>query len=422
MGGAGRRRNIRKWLFDSAGACCGPARIDRPSSSPPAGCTRICPHDGASPRMLHKELAAKFSVTSGDPLSHRVICGEAARTFSAWHGPGSARPDNNITARFPGLFSRRRPTHRVRTTRRPSNRLLRSGGARPQALGKCNVLDLNSYRPAADLLRGIRVILVNGGPESRQIPVASRRLDLLPRTGPRSVLHGRDVKSASRNVYDELIEGRAREQPRHFFFDSADIPRILDKRRDDTRLPTGLAHSIASSVGPGSTGPSCTNAAYVDKTVANFAQQRAWTKWKPPRCASTMVARLFALTQACSRRLLGSSPDASVVLQPSESHGHAHGGCIFWGGYGPSRKRAVRRRLMKISGGRNGKNLPKPARQQAPSFPDPVASPSRAKTPPGELAFQRSNAQPADLMPTLSLPSWGPRQSRMVRRHAGRRC
>jgi len=96
----------------------------------------------------------------------------------------------------------------------------------------------------------------------------------------------------------------------------------------------------------------------------------------------------FALTQACVR-LLKLSADASVIFT-LESHGHAP--AAFWGGYAVSK--AGVEALMKIQA---AEWQASPNLRANAIIPGPVASPSRAKTHPGEVAS--SQRQAVALMP-----------------------
>ena len=228
------------------------------------------------------------------------------------------------------------------------------------------MIELNSYRPAADLLKD-RVILVTGSSHG----IGRVAALTFAAHGATVVLHGRDIK-ALENIYDE-IEDAGHPQP-------AAIPLDLDSAT--TRDYEGLAHSIASSVGR--LDGILHNASYVEK-LSPLAQQ-SMDEWI--RTLRINLVAPFALTQACSR-LLGSSPDASVIFT-SESHGHAP--AAFWGGYAVAK--AGVEALMKIQAA-EWENLPNLRANVI--VPGPVASPSRAKTHPGELAsLQR---QPGALMP-----------------------
>jgi NAD(P)-dependent dehydrogenase (short-subunit alcohol dehydrogenase family) len=228
------------------------------------------------------------------------------------------------------------------------------------------MIDLDSYRPAADLLKD-RVILVTGSSHG----IGRVAALTFAAHGATVILHGRDVK-ALENVYDE-IEDAGHPQP-------AAIPLDLDSAT--TRDYDGLAHSIASSVGR--LDGILHNAAYVEK-LSPLAQQ-SMDEWS--RALRINLVAPFALTQACAR-LLGSSPDASVIFT-SESHGHVP--AAFWGGYAVAK--AGVEALMKIQAA-EWETLPNLRANVI--VPGPVASPSRAKTHPGEIAS--TQRQPGNLMP-----------------------
>lgn len=228
------------------------------------------------------------------------------------------------------------------------------------------MIDLNGYRPAADLLKD-RVILVTGSSHG----IGRVAALTFAAHGATVVLHGRDVK-ALENVYDE-IEDAGHPQP-------AAIPLDLDSAT--TRDYDGLAHSIASSVGR--LDGILHNAAFVEKL--STLDQQSMEEWN--RTLRINLVAPFALTQACAR-LLGHSPDASVIFT-SESHGHAP--AAFWGGYAVAK--AGVEALMKIQAAEWEKA---PNLRANAIVPGPVASPSRAKTHPGEVAA--TQRQPEDLMP-----------------------
>ena len=100
------------------------------------------------------------------------------------------------------------------------------------------------------------------------------------------------------------------------------------------------------------------------------------------------TAQHHALGQACAR-LLKASPDASVVFT-LETHGHAP--AAFWGAYAASK--AALEALMRIQAAEWSGS---PHLRANAVLPGPVASPSRAKTHPGEV--QRSLRDPESLMP-----------------------
>ncbi|MBI3529409.1 MAG: YciK family oxidoreductase [Betaproteobacteria bacterium] len=227
--------------------------------------------------------------------------------------------------------------------------------------------DLKDYRPRPDLLKG-RVILVTGA--SRGIGRVAALT--FAAHGATVVLHGRDV-AALENVYDE-IETQGHPQP-------AAIPFDLDKAT--TRDYDALAYTIESQLGR--LDGILHNASHVEK-LSPLEQQSA-EEWN--RMLRVNLVAPFALTQACVR-LLKPSADASVIFT-LESHGHAP--AAFWGGYAVSK--AGVEALMKIQASewQDSPNL----RANA-VIPGPVASPSRAKTHPGEVAA--SQRQPEELMPT----------------------
>ena len=227
--------------------------------------------------------------------------------------------------------------------------------------------DLRNYLPRLDLLKD-RVILVTG---------ASRGIGRIAALtfaahGATVVLHGRDV-AALEKVYDE-IEANGYAQP-------AAIPLDLDKAT--TRDYESLAYAIESKLGR--LDGILHNASHVEK-LSPLELQSA-EEWG--RTLRINLVAPFALTQACLR-LLKLSADASVIFT-LESHGHAP--AAFWGGYAVSK--AGVEALMKIQAA-EWQALPK-LRANA-VLPGPVASPSRAKTHPGEVAaLQR---QPEELMPS----------------------
>ena len=227
--------------------------------------------------------------------------------------------------------------------------------------------DLKNYRPRADLLKD-RVILVTGA--SRGIGRVAALT--FAAHGATVVLHGRDVATLE-NVYDE-IETHGYPQP-------AAIPLDLDNAT--TRDYDALAYAIESQLGR--LDGILHNAAYVEKLSP--LEQQSVEEWN--RMLRINLIAPFGLTQACAR-LLKPSADASVIFT-LESHGHAP--AAFWGGYAVSK--AGVEALMKIQASewQDSPNL----RANA-IVPGPVASPSRAKTHPGEVAA--SQRQPEELMQT----------------------
>ncbi len=227
--------------------------------------------------------------------------------------------------------------------------------------------DLKNYRPRPDLLKD-RVILVTGA--SRGIGRVAALT--FAAHGATVVLHGRDV-AALEKVYDE-IEANGYAEP-------AALPLDLDKAT--TRDYESLAYAIESKLGR--LDGILHNASHVEK-LSPLELQSA-EEWG--RTLRINLVAPFALTQACLR-LLKLSADASVIFT-LESHGHAP--AAFWGGYAVSK--AGVEALMKIQAAewQALRNL----RANA-VLPGPVASPSRAKTHPGEVAL--SQRQPEELMPT----------------------
>jgi NAD(P)-dependent dehydrogenase (short-subunit alcohol dehydrogenase family) len=227
--------------------------------------------------------------------------------------------------------------------------------------------EMKNYRPRADLLKD-RVILVTGA--SRGIGRVAALT--FAAHGATVVLHGRDV-AALEKVYDE-IETNGYPQP-------AAIP--LDLEKATTRDYDALAYTIESQLG-GLDGI-LHNAAHVEK-LSPLELQSA-EEWN--RTLRINLVAPFALTQACVR-LLKSSADASVIFT-LESHGHAP--AAFWGGYAVSK--AGVEALMKIQA---AEWQASPNLRANAVLPGPVASPSRAKTHPGEVAA--SQRQPEELMQT----------------------
>jgi NAD(P)-dependent dehydrogenase (short-subunit alcohol dehydrogenase family) len=227
--------------------------------------------------------------------------------------------------------------------------------------------EMQKYYPRADLLKD-RVILVTGA--SRGIG----RVAALAYAahGATVVLHGRDV-AALENVYDE-IESHGYAQP-------AVIPLDLDKAT--TRDYDALAYAIESQLGR--LDGILHNAAHVEK-LSPLEQQSA-EEWN--RSLRINLVAPFALTQACAR-LLNLAADASVIFT-LESHGHAP--AAFWGAYAVSK--AGVEALMKIQA---AEWQASPNLRANAVLPGPVASPSRAKTHPGEVAT--SQRQPEELMQT----------------------
>jgi NAD(P)-dependent dehydrogenase (short-subunit alcohol dehydrogenase family) len=226
--------------------------------------------------------------------------------------------------------------------------------------------EMRDYRARADLLKD-RVILVTGASHG----IGRTAALTFAAHGATVVLHGRDV-AALENVYDE-IESSGHPQP-------AAIPLDLDKAT--TRDYDALAYAIESQLGR--LDGILHNASHLEKLSP--LEQQSTEEWN--RMLRINLVAPFALTQACMR-LLKSSADASVVFT-LETHGHAP--AAFWGGYAVSKSGLET--LMKIQAAewQDSANL----RANA-IIPGPVASPSRAKTHPGEVAA--SQRQPAELMP-----------------------
>ena len=227
--------------------------------------------------------------------------------------------------------------------------------------------DLRNYQPRPDLLKG-RVILVTGA--SRGIGRVAALT--FAAHGATVVVHGRDV-AALENVYDE-IESNGYPRP-------AAIPLDLDKAT--TRDYDTLAYAIESQLGR--LDGILHNASHVEK-LSPLEEQSA-EEWN--RMLRINLVAPFALTQACVR-LLKPSADVSVIFT-LESHGHAP--AAFWGGYAVSK--AGVEALMKIQA---AEWQASPNLRANAVIPGPVASPSRAKTHPGEVAA--SQRQPEELMQT----------------------
>ena len=227
--------------------------------------------------------------------------------------------------------------------------------------------ELKNYRPRPDLLKD-RVILVTGaGRGIGRVAALS-----FAAHGATVVLHGRDV-AALEKVYDE-IETHGHAQP-------AAIPLDLDKAT--TRDYESLAYAIESKLGR--LDGILHNASHVEKLSP--LELQSTEEWG--RMLRINLVAPFALTQACLR-LLKLSTDGSVIFT-LESHGHAP--AAFWGGYAVSK--AGVEALMKIQA---AEWQASPNVRANAIIPGPVASPSRAKTHPGEVAS--SQRQAGELMPT----------------------
>jgi NAD(P)-dependent dehydrogenase (short-subunit alcohol dehydrogenase family) len=227
--------------------------------------------------------------------------------------------------------------------------------------------EISDYHPPLDLLRG-RVVLVTGA--SRGIGRVAALT--FAAHGATVALHGRDV-AALESVYDE-IEASGYAQP-------AAIPLDLDKAT--TRDYEALSIVIESQLGR--LDGILHNASHMEK-LSPLESQSA-EEWN--RTLRVNLVAPFALTQACAR-LLKTSADATVIFT-LESHGHAP--AAFWGGYAVAK--AGVEALMKIQA---GEWEAYPNLRANAVLPGPVASPSRAKTHPGEVAA--SQRQPEDLMQT----------------------
>ena len=225
---------------------------------------------------------------------------------------------------------------------------------------------MKDYRPNKDLLQD-RVVLVTGA--SRGIGrVAALTFAAY---GATVVLHGRDV-AALEKVYDE-IEDNHYAQP-------AAIPLDLDKAT--TRDYDALAYAIESQLGR--LDGILHNASHLEK-LSPLDQQSA-EEWG--RTLRVNLIAPFALTQACLR-LLTRAKDGSVVFTLES---HARGPSAFWGGYAVAK--AGVEALLKVQA---AEWLSYAHLRANALVPGPVASPSRAKTHPGEVAA--TQRQPADLMP-----------------------
>lgn len=228
------------------------------------------------------------------------------------------------------------------------------------------MIDPGNYRPAPGLLRD-RVILVTGASRGIGRVAALTFADF----GATVVLHGRNV-SALEAVYDEIL-ARGGPQP-------AAIPLDFDKAT--TRDFDHLAGAIETELGR--LDGILHNATQVQSLSA--LEQQTAEEWQ--NILKVNLVAPFALTQACAG-LLKAAPDASVVLT-LESHGHAP--AAYWGGYAVSK--AALEALLKIQ---TEEWVNRPQLRVNAIIPGPVASPSRAKTHPGEVAS--SQRQPETLMP-----------------------
>lgn len=224
------------------------------------------------------------------------------------------------------------------------------------------MIDPRIYPAKRDLLQD-RVILVTGATRG----IGRVAALAFARHGATVVLHGRDP-AALEAVYDE-IEANGHAQP-------AAIP--LDLLGATVRDYDALAYAIETRLGR--LDGILHNASHLEKlSVLEHQTIDEWTK--------TLRVNLVApaaLNQACAR-LLRAAGDASVIFT-SETHGHVP--AAFWGAYAASKAGAEA--LMKIQAAEwsDAPNL----RVNA-VIPGPVASPSRAKTHPGELATSMREAE-----------------------------
>jgi NAD(P)-dependent dehydrogenase (short-subunit alcohol dehydrogenase family) len=226
--------------------------------------------------------------------------------------------------------------------------------------------NLRNYRPPPELLAG-RVILVTGS--TRGIGRACALA--FAAHGATVVLHGRHAKSLE-PVYDELT---AKGYP-----EPAAVP--LDLTTAGTREYDQLAYAIESQLGR--LDGIVHNASHLEKLSA--LEHQSIDEWE--RTLKVNLVAAFALTQACARLLRG-APDASVIYT---SESHVAGSAAYWGAYAVSK--CGLEALMRIQ----AEEWSRFGHLRANAIvPGPVASPSRGKTHPGQLASELPS--PEILMP-----------------------
>jgi NAD(P)-dependent dehydrogenase (short-subunit alcohol dehydrogenase family) len=228
------------------------------------------------------------------------------------------------------------------------------------------MVDIKKYRPGPSLLKD-RVVMVTGPTRG----IGRIAALTFAAHGATVVLHGRDV-AALKKLYDE-IEDSGYAHP-------AAVP--LDLHKATSRDYETLAQAIESQLGR--LDGILHNASHIEKIGP--LEQQSIEEWD--RTLRVNLVAPFALTQACVR-LLKLSPDAAMIFT-LETHGPAP--AAFWGSYAVAK--AGLEALMKIQA---AEWQATPNLRANAVLPGPVASPSRAKTHPGEVAA--SQRQPALLMP-----------------------